>query len=133
MNNYLLEYKLQEKQGHKWVTVEHYTEQATEEQLSNCVCKETLRWFRNLGGIENEIYERTNQTLTVLMDRLSIYIHDYFIVDFSEQVNVSLDRLNDLSYKEMSIVARRIKDKDSRKFYRRLFIALDRPDIFFIL
>ena len=52
MNNYLLEYKLQEKQGRKWVTVEHYTKQATEEQLNNCICKETLRWFRNLGGKE---------------------------------------------------------------------------------
>ena len=87
----------------------------------------------NLNNIQNEIYELNNNTSTVLMDRLSTYIYDYFISDLAELTDISLSKLSELSYKELSIIARRIKDKDTRKFYRRLFITLDRPDIFLIL
>lgn len=65
--------------------------------------------------------------------KLSTYIYDYFISDLAELTNISLSKLSELSYKELSKVARRIKDKDTRKFYRRLFTALDRPDILLIL
>lgn len=87
----------------------------------------------NLNNIQNEIYELNADTPTVLMDRLSNYIYDYFIRDFAEQTNISLSKLSELSYEELSIVARKIKDKDTRRFYRRLFTALDRPNIFLVL
>lgn len=87
----------------------------------------------NLNNIQNEIYELNLNTPTVLMDRLSTYIYDYFISDLAELTDISLSKLSELSYKELSIVARRIKDKDTRRFYRRLFTALDRPNILLVL
>lgn len=56
MSDYLLETKHQEKQGNKWVTTEHEVRLATETQLHNTVCKETVKWFRSLGGKESVQY-----------------------------------------------------------------------------
>lgn len=56
MSDYLLETKHQEKQGNKWVTVEHEVGLATETQLHNTVSKETVRFFRSLGGKESVQY-----------------------------------------------------------------------------
>ena len=56
MSDYLLETKRQEKQGSKWATVKHEVELATETQLHNTACKETVRFFRSLGGKESVQY-----------------------------------------------------------------------------
>ena len=42
----------QAKTGNKWVDQVTSREQLSEEQYSNYTCKDTLQWFRRLGGTE---------------------------------------------------------------------------------
>lgn len=57
MSDYLLETKRQEKQGNKWVTVEHNVKLVNQTHLHNVVCKETIKWFRSLGSKESVQYK----------------------------------------------------------------------------
>lgn len=70
MSDYLLETKRQKKQGNKWITIEHDVKLATQTQLHNTICKETLRFFRRLGGKESVRYtDRYIKNISISPDR----------------------------------------------------------------
>lgn len=87
----------------------------------------------NLGGICNQMYEIKNPyiTLYLIVDWMSKYIHDYFIVDMLELLG-----MKDVvwySHKDYYRLAKKLKDKKDRQFYRRLFKSLAYPDRYFYI
>lgn len=87
----------------------------------------------NLGGICNEIYEIKHPyiTLHLILDLVSTYIHDYFIVDMLELLKA--EDVIWYSYKDYYRLAKRLKNRHDRTFYRRLFKALDNPSEYFYI
>lgn len=87
----------------------------------------------NLGGICNEMYEIENPyiTLNLIVDLMSTYIHDYFIVDMLELLE--MEDVIWYSYEDYYRLAKRLKDKRDRKYYRDLFKSLAYPERYFYI
>ena len=87
----------------------------------------------NLGGICNEIYEIENPyiTLTFIVDLMSRYINNYFVVDMLELLWI--EDVIWYSYGDYYRLAKRLKDKKDRQFYRRLFKSLAYPERYFYI
>lgn len=87
----------------------------------------------NLGGIRNEIYEIKHPyiTLHIIIDLMHTYINDYFIVDMLELLDA--EDVIWYSYKDYYRLAKRLKDKRDRMFYRELFKSLAHPDKYFYI
>lgn len=85
----------------------------------------------NLGGICDEMYEIGNPyiTLNLIVDLMATYINDYFIQDMLE-----LLKAKDViwySYEDYYRLAKKLKDKKDRNFYRNLFKSLAYPEKYF--
>ena len=87
----------------------------------------------NLGGICDKIYgiEHSYITLNEIVDLMATYIHDYFIVDMLELLKVG-DVLW-YSYEDYYRLAKKLKNKEDRQFYRRLFKSLAYPERYFYI
>lgn len=87
----------------------------------------------NLGGICNEIYEIEHPyiTLNLIVDLMSTYIHDYFISDMLELLG--MEDVIWYSYEDYYRLAKRLKDKKDRQFYRKLFKSLAYTERYFYI
>lgn len=97
---------------------------------TNSHCKLVDLQGVNIGGIEDEIYRIDEYTFANLVDRLDMYITDYLIDDFSD--NLDFD-CSFYSYKELYYLAKKIKSKPDRDYFRTIFKALSEPNKYFKL
>lgn len=97
---------------------------------TNSHCKLVDLLGANLGGIEDEIFERDKYIFSNLVDRLSRYIDDYIVESFLDCID---SNTSDFSYKEFYYLAKRIKRKRARDYFRTIFKALDEPDKYFTI
>lgn len=97
---------------------------------TNSHCKLVDLQGANLGGIEDEMYSIDKYIFTNLVDRLDMYITDYIIDVFSDELDFDCSFY---SYKELYYLAKRIKSKSDRDYFRTIFKALSEPNKYFRL
>ena len=87
----------------------------------------------NLGGICDKMYKIAHPyiTLNFIVDLMCTYINDYFVVDMLELLEV--EDVLWYSYEDYYRLAKRLKDKKDRQFYRRLFKSLAYPERYFYI
>lgn len=85
----------------------------------------------NLGNIESEEYELNKDLALILIDRLSVYIHDYFIVDILEQLsehNIKNVLVSNYNYNDVLLILKKYSPLFDE--YIELLECLDNPYLF---